>query len=55
MTHDREPDGASVLLNGAFWVAVLAILAIIVSQFAIMECMERGNWCDAIENGDSSK
>lgn len=50
----RYPDGLGVLMNGAFWVVVLFGLAAVVTHFAVMECMERGNWCDVIERGEGN-
>lgn len=37
------------LISGSFWVFVLVGLAIVVTHIAVMECMETGNWCAAIE------
>lgn len=47
----REPTAREVLLNGSVWVAILALLAIVLTHGVIMDCMERDNWCDVIERG----
>ena len=52
MTRDNEPTAWETLRNGAFWVAVIALLATVLTHGVIMECMERGNWCDRIERGE---
>lgn len=44
------PNPRDVCANGVvLTVVVLVVLATIVARFAIHECLERGNWCDAIE------
>lgn len=48
-----DPTSREVLVNGAVWVAVLALVATVLAHVVIAECAERGNWCDTIERINS--
>lgn len=55
MTRNDDPTAWETLRNGAFWFAVLALLATVLSHLVIMECMERDNWCDRIERNEGNR
>ena len=50
---NNERSGAR-LVAGSVWVFVLVALAAVITHHAVTDCLERGNWCDAIEQGEGN-